>query len=154
MTRENERKDWKWKVEIRPGKRTALRSRTAKNPGVSTGPLACSFAHSLASLIHSLAPHYSLFTRISLCSLVCWLAHSLTPEPVGRWMIRWLFFLCYLLFCTIVDRGKRPEKTWKGPIMGDRKWRWLRDPENRIRKEGSESVDQKWHWVIVMGFRK
>ena len=47
----------------------------AKNQDVSTGPLACSFARSLAPLTHSLAPHYSLCSRAPLRSFVRLLTH-------------------------------------------------------------------------------
>ena len=54
-----------------------LWSGTNENQDVSTGPLACPFACSLAPLIHSLAPDCLLGSRSPLCSLVCSLAHSL-----------------------------------------------------------------------------
>ena len=46
-----------------------------KNRDVSTGPLSRPFAHSLALLIHSLAPDCLLRSRPPLCSLVRSLAH-------------------------------------------------------------------------------
>ena len=54
---------------------TALWSGTNKNRDVSTGPLARSFARSLAPLTHSLAPDCSLRSRPPLRSLVRSLAH-------------------------------------------------------------------------------
>ena len=49
--------------------------RTAKNPDVSTGPLARPFDCSLAPLTRSLAPDCSLCSRPPLHLLVCSLAH-------------------------------------------------------------------------------
>ena len=69
--------------------------RTAKNPDCSTGPLAHPFACLLALFSCSLAPPCSLCSRASLHSLVILLAHFLTPALVGKWMIRWLFYLCF-----------------------------------------------------------
>ena len=51
---------------------------------VSTRPLALPFVHSLAPLTRSLAPDCSLHLRATLCSLICSLAHSLTPSLVGK----------------------------------------------------------------------
>ena len=53
----------------------ALLFRTAKNSDMSTGPLACPFAHARAPLTHSLAPPCSLRSRAPLHSFVCSLAH-------------------------------------------------------------------------------
>ena len=64
--------------------RPALWSRMAKNPDVSTGSLAHPFVHSLVLLTHSLASHCLLRSRTPLRSLPCL-----------KWMIRWLFFLCF-----------------------------------------------------------
>ena len=69
--------------------------RTPMNRDVGTGPVAQwathSFVHLFACTAHSLA-----------CSAL--LAHSLTPELIGKWMIRWLFLLCLSLFWTIVEK--------------------------------------------------
>ena len=64
-------------------------ARSTKKPDVSTGPLACPFAHSLAPLTRSLTPHYLLG---SCASLTRSLPHSLcfnpslTPSLVNDWM--------------------------------------------------------------------
>ena len=47
----------------------ALWRRTIKNPDASTGPLACSFAHSLTPLTPLLAPHCLLHTACFACML-------------------------------------------------------------------------------------
>ena len=75
----------------------ALWARTTKNTHWSTGPLAPPFAHLLVPLTCSLALHCLLCSRAQLCSLVCSLT-LLFPSLVGKWIIRWLFFL----FWTIV----------------------------------------------------
>ena len=75
--------------------------RTAKNWDVSNGPLARPFALSLAPLTHSLARHCWLRLRAPLRSLVCSLAHSLTPQLVGKWMTR---CLTTTWFCPTVKR--------------------------------------------------
>ena len=69
----------------------ALWSRTTKNRGVSTGPLARPFAFLLALLTHLLAPHCLLPLRALLRSFVCLLAHSLLSSwesvkfDVSKW---------------------------------------------------------------------
>ena len=60
-------------------------SRITRDPDVGTGPLTHPFACSLEPLTHSLAHPYA-------CSL------TLTPKLMWRWMIRWLFLLCF--FCS------------------------------------------------------
>ena len=67
---------------------TALWSRTSKNPDVSTGLLTLSFTPSLAPLTHWLAPPCSLCSGVPLRSFVHSLPFSLTPELVGKRMIR------------------------------------------------------------------
>ena len=64
------------------GKAAAQWGRTAKNRDVSTGPLARPFARLLAPLSH--LPHCLLRSRALLRSFVHLLAHSLTPELVGK----------------------------------------------------------------------
>ena len=64
----------------------ALWSGTNKNRDVSTGPLARTFARSLAPLTHLLAPDCSLCSRPPLRSLACLLAyfaHSLARGKVN-----------------------------------------------------------------------
>ena len=61
--------------------RCPKRSRSTKNPYVSTGPLAHPFASSLAPLTPSLAPPYSL-PRALLCSLIGLLVHSLARSKM------------------------------------------------------------------------
>ena len=62
----------------------SLQSRIIKNPDARTGSLARPFAHLLAPLARSFAPHGSL------CSLPClW--------DTGQWIIGWLLFLVF--FC-------------------------------------------------------
>ena len=75
----------------------ALWARITKSTDWSTGPLAHPFAHSLAPLTRSLAPHYSLFSRAPLRSLT-----SLTTSLVGKWMIGWLSNLFFFLFWPIM----------------------------------------------------
>ena len=58
--------------------------RTAKNQDVSTGPLACPFARSLAPLTHSLALHCLLCMRPLIHSFICFLAHALSPQLWGK----------------------------------------------------------------------
>ena len=58
----------------------ALLFRTAMNRDMSTGPLTRLFAHSLALLTHSIAPHCLLHSHAPLRSFVCSVAHLLTPE--------------------------------------------------------------------------
>ena len=53
----------------------------------NTGPFAPPFARLLAPLIHSLALHCSLCSRTPLRSFVCSLAHSITPELMGKWFM-------------------------------------------------------------------
>ena len=67
---------------------TALWSRTSKNPDVSTGLLTLSFTPSLAPLTHWLAPPCSLCSGVPPRSFVHSLPFSLTPELVGKRMIR------------------------------------------------------------------
>merc|ERR1712002_1419306 len=70
-------------------KSSTLWSRTAKNTGWSTGPLARQFARSLALLTHSLAPDCSLRLHPPLRPLVCLLAyfaHFLARGIVNDWM--------------------------------------------------------------------
>ena len=73
-----------------PGQQTFLNHRSlwpriSKNTDWSTGPLARPFAHSLAPLTHSIAPHYSLRSRSPLCSAALTrLLTSLTPSLVGK----------------------------------------------------------------------
>ena len=59
---------------------TALSFRTTKNPDVSTGSLACPFAHFRALLTNLLAPHCSFCPMVSLRSFVCSLACLLTDS--------------------------------------------------------------------------
>lgn len=60
-----------------------LWARMIKNPDVSTGPLTCPFAHAFARSLT-----------------------SLTPELVGMWMIRYLFFLSFcFVFWPIVHHS-------------------------------------------------
>ena len=64
-------------------------SGTTKNHVVSTGPLTCPFARSLAPLTHLLAPPCLLCSRAPLRSFVCSLAHfahSLARGTVNDWM--------------------------------------------------------------------
>ena len=63
---------------------TLLLFGTAMNRDLSTGPLTRPFACSLAPLTHSLASHRLLRSCAPLRSFVCSLAHSLTPELVGK----------------------------------------------------------------------
>ena len=58
--------------------------KTAKNWDGSTGPIARSFARSLAPITYSLAPHCSLCSRAPLRSFVRSFVHSLTPKLVGN----------------------------------------------------------------------
>ena len=51
------------------------------------GPLTRPLTRSLAPLTHSLAAHCSLRSRAPLRSFVCSLAHSLTPELMGKWFL-------------------------------------------------------------------
>ena len=71
--------------------------KTNKNHNLTTGPLARPFARLLALLIHSLAPHYLLRSRATLCSFIRSL--TLTSELVGNWII-WCWDI--RLFWTIV----------------------------------------------------
>ena len=66
-----------------------LWSRTDRNPDEGTGPLACPFFSSLAAHSRLLATHCSLHSAL-LRTFVCLLAHSFTPELVGKWIIRCL----------------------------------------------------------------
>ena len=91
--------------------------RTPMNRDVGTGPVAQwathSFVHLFACTAHSLA-----CTAHSLaCSAL--LAHSLTPELMGKWMIRWLFLLCFFLFWTIVHGSmwRKKEKMSSVPFI-------------------------------------
>ena len=59
-------------------------------PGVEaerTGSFAPPFAHPLSPLTHSLAPHSSPCSRTPLRSFVWPLAHSLTPDLMGKWFL-------------------------------------------------------------------
>ena len=60
-------------------------SGSTKNTDISTGPLACPFARSLAPLTHLLALHYLLRTR-ALLRLLALFAHSLARGKVNDWM--------------------------------------------------------------------
>ena len=72
-----------WPIEyvhhllIRRGNPVALWSRTTKNPD----------AHAIALLTHSLAPDCLLRLRAPLHPFFCSVAHTLTPELVGKWLI-------------------------------------------------------------------
>ena len=67
----------------------SLQSRIIKNPDARTGSLARPFAHLLAPLARSFAPHGSL------CSLPClW--------DTGQWIIGWLLFL---VFFAVLDQS-------------------------------------------------
>ena len=91
------------KINCRQGssEASARWARKAKNRDVSTGPLACPFARSLAPLTRLLAPHCSLRSRAPLRSLVRSLAHSLAPELVGQWNIFVQFSRCPESLCTL-----------------------------------------------------
>ena len=70
-----------------------------KNPDLSIGPLACPFAHSLAPLTRSLAPHCLLRSCALLRSFVRLLAHfahSLTCGKVNDWMATFSVFFSIL----------------------------------------------------------
>ena len=86
-------------------RRIARWVRKARNRDVSTGPLACPFACSLAPLTRLLAPHCSLRSRAPLRSLVRSLAHSLAPELVGQRIIFVQFSKCSESLC---DRKLEP----------------------------------------------
>ena len=83
-----------------------LWSRTAKIPDVSTWPLACLFAHSLAPLTRLLAPLTCLLARhCLLCScspltrsLTCSLTHSRAHGEVNGW-------LSMLCSCFVLDHS-------------------------------------------------
>ena len=101
--------------------RAAHWARSTKNPDVSTGPLPCPFARSLAPLTRSLAPHYSLRSRAPLRSLVCSLAHfalSLARGTVDDWMDIYSVF-----FSILAHSGLRGRK---GSV-------WPRAPKKRPR---------------------
>ena len=66
------------------GNGKALRSRKTKNPDISNGSLACPSPHSLASLIHLLAPDSSLRSPALLLSFIRSLAHSLNSELMEK----------------------------------------------------------------------
>ena len=68
----------------RSGGDSALWYRTAMNRNLITRPLARPFARSLTPLTHFPAPHCLLCSRALLRSFIRLLAHSLTPEPVGK----------------------------------------------------------------------
>ena len=89
--------------------------RINKNPDVSTGPRTFPFACLLAPLTHSRAPYCSLCSRALLRPLLYSLAHSFTPELVGKWMIKWLFLLRFFLFWTIVQWPLSRGQTDEGP---------------------------------------
>ena len=61
--------------DFQVGCASTLWARSTKNPDKSIGPLARPFAHSLALLTCSLAPHYSLHLRALLRSLIRSFAH-------------------------------------------------------------------------------
>ena len=77
----------------------ALWSRIAKNPDVSTGPLALPFAHSLVPFTHLLAPHCSLHSRATLHSLVRLLTYS---RSRGKKNDSMAILVSFFLFWTIV----------------------------------------------------
>ena len=85
----------------------ALWSGTNMNRDVSTAPLARPIAHSLAPLIHSLAPDCSLCLRPSLRALIRALtrslAHSLRSLP-RSWESDWMAIYCVFFF-SILTRG-------------------------------------------------
>ena len=73
----------------------ALWSKSTKNPDVSTGALASSFAWSFKPLARSLTPPCllrSLARSTALTRLLAHFAHSL-----GKWLISCLFCLCFFL---------------------------------------------------------
>ena len=57
------------------------------NRDVSTAPLACPLARSLAPLSRLLPLHCSLRSRTPLRSFVLALAHSLAPQLMGKWFM-------------------------------------------------------------------
>ena len=73
--------------------------------------------HSLVRLL--ICSHRSLIRLLHpACMLRC--AHlfarsltSLTPSLLGQWLIRWLFYLCFFLFWTIVHRRVRGRESNK-----------------------------------------
>ena len=58
--------------------------RFVKNQDISTGPLTCLFACSLALLTHLLAPHCSLCSPTPLRSFVCLLVHFVHSQAFGK----------------------------------------------------------------------
>ena len=84
---------------------TAQWGRSAKNWDISTGQFACPFIRSLASLNHSFACSALLALLTRSAALICSLARSLTPELVGKCLIR-----CVKTnwFCPTVDQPERP----------------------------------------------
>ena len=62
--------------------------RTSKNWDVTTGPFACPFACLLTPLTYLLALHCLLCSHTLLHLLLGPIAHLLTPELVGKWLIR------------------------------------------------------------------
>ena len=84
---------------------TPLWSRIIKNSDCKTGRLARPFPCSLALPTRSLAPHRLLCSCAPLRSTALHCAHlytclltSLTPSLVGKWILRWQFFLCFLFY--------------------------------------------------------
>ena len=63
---------------------TAQRLRTSRDQDVNNEPLARLLTRTLAQLTHSLDPHCSLRLRAPLRSFARSLAHSLTPELMGK----------------------------------------------------------------------
>ena len=92
----------------------ALWSRITKNPDVSRWPLGRLFIRSLAlhrSLVRLLRPVlFARYSRSFACSLT-----SLTPLLVGKWMVRWLFILCFYRIWTIVPGRNLQKKVDKSP---------------------------------------
>ena len=72
-----------------------LWARITKKTDWSTGPLARPFIRSLAPLTCSLAPHNLLCLCACCAHSLARSLTSLTPELLGKWMIRWLFILVF-----------------------------------------------------------
>ena len=79
----------------------SLWARSSKNPDVSTGPLTCPF------VVSRLLARFAAFTHL--------LARLLrSPSLVGKWMIRWPFFLLFRTIVQLLDllQCGKAEMTW------------------------------------------
>ena len=125
-----------------------------KQPRIQTVVLGHSLVRSLVRSHRSLVR----FARALCCahSFARWLT-LLNPSLVGKWIIRWLFFLCFFLFFTIVYRwilsGIFSDRMWQNVTECDQRRQACqeRNEDERRDKDNSTQLTGGWtikHWTI------